>query len=424
LIDPESDTTNRLKTRLNLQKAQPRPPCGPRIYKKLYSYLDKALPAETVSNRNTPTATPTKLNRTRDVYATPTKRSVVDNPVTTPVTRPQTGGLQFPQLGTPKAAADNLNDEGIPNWIGPTIRHVCKKLDVGTCVPHVYVGVASVLKVTASATNATPSKAAARTPRTGRSVLDAATAGRAAAEYDIAVKIPALIIAVMIAVTKRMYNRDDKVDVRSVAHELTALGKVASKRLREIVMECERLDEDEKEKWVEMDWWASVPEGAEEEEAEDVDMMDVDDEAKDELDHSQEVDARPAPTDKPTTTSQRPPPTTHTTAPSGLQALEQQPLSHEPTTITTAATTAQAPQRPPRKARPKSAVTLTSSHTGPTGLGFIDWLSDARRAEYKAWEAQILKQVAALERAAGSKGAQVTPARAGRKRKADVLEAA
>lgn len=422
---PESDTTDRLKTRLNLQKAQPRPPCGPRIYKKLYAYLDKALPTESVSNVNTPTATPTKLNRTRDVYATPTKRGIAANPVTTPVTRPQTGGLQFPQLGTPKAAqiADNLNDEGIPNWIGPTIRHVCKKLDVVTCVPHVYVGVASVLKLSASATNATPSKAMARTPRTGRSVLDAATAGRAAAEHDTAVKIPALIISVMIAVTKRMYLRDDKVDVRSVAHELTALGKVASKQLREIVMECERLDEDEKEKWMEMEWWGSVPEGAEEEEAEDVDMMDVDAEAKDELDHGREEDTRLASSSRPATTAQRPPPITNTPAPPGLQVPEQQPPSREPSINTTIATP-KVVQRPPRRARPKSTTSLSASHTAPTGLGSINWLSDARRDDYKVWEAQILKQIAALERAEGSKGAQVTPARAGRKRKADVLEAA
>jgi hypothetical protein len=409
-----------------LQKAQPRPPCGPRIYKKLYAYLDKALPTETVSNRNTPTATPTKPNRTRDVYATPTKRGVAANPVTTPVTRPQTGGLQFPQLGTPKAAqaADNLNDEGIPNWIGPTIRHVCKKLDIVTCVPHVYVGVASVLKTTASATDATPSKAAGRTPRTGRSVLDAATAGRAAAEHDTAVKIPALIIAVMIAVTKRMYNRDDKIDVRAVAHELTALGKVASKRLREIVMECERLDEDEKEKWTQMDWWASVPEGTEEEEAEDVDMMDVDDEAKDELDHGQEVEAHPVPISIPTNTAQRPPPITKAASLSKSQASEKQPPPHEPTTSSTSAPMIQATQRPPRRARPKSTTTLSASHTAPTGLGYIDWLSDARRADYKVWEAQILKQIAALERAEGSERTQITPARAGRKRKADVLEVA
>lgn len=347
------------------------------------------------------------------------------NPVTTPVTRPQTGGLQFPQLGTPKAAqgSDNLNDEGIPNWIGPTVRHVCKKLDVVPCVPHVYVGVASVLKLSASATNATPSKAMARTPRTGRSVLDAATAGRAAAEHDTAVKIPALIIAVMIAVTQRMYLRNDRVDVRSVAHELTALGKVASKRLREIVMECERLDEDEREKWMEMEWWSSVPEGAEEEEAEDENMMDVDDEAKDELDHGRELDARPAPASRPTTTAQRPPPSTNITALPELQAPEQQPSSHGPPIIT-AADTPKIVQRPPRRARPDSTTSLSASHTAPTGLGFIDWLSDARRADYKVWEAQILKHIAALERAEGSKGAQITPARAGRKRKAEVLEAA
>ena len=272
--------------------------------------------------------------------------------------------------------------------------------------------------------NATPSKAMARTPRTGRSVLDAASADRAAAEHDNAVKIPALIIAVMIAVTKRMYLRDDKVDVRSVAHELTALGKVASKRLREIVMECERLDEDEKEKWMAMDWWASVPEGAEEEEAEDVDMMDVDEEAKDELDHGQEVDTCPAPSVKATTTAQQPSPMTNHPASATPTVSIQVPQADEPATKNTTAVTIQAIQRPPRKARPKSTTTLSVSHTAAKGLGAIDWLSDVRRADYKVWEAQILKQIAALERADGSKGAQVTPARAGGKRKADVLEVA
>jgi len=255
-------------------------------------------------------------------------------------------------------------------------------------------------------------------------VLDAASAGRAAAEHDTAVKIPALIIAVMIAVTKRMYLRDDKVDVRSVAHELTALGKVASKRLREIVMECERLDEDEKEKWMEMEWWASVPEGAEEEEAEDVDMMDVDGEARDELDHDQEVDTRPAPPLKPSTTAQQPPPLTNQPAPAASRVPIKQPLANEPATKNTTVAAIQPIQRPPRKTRSKSTTTLSTSHTAAKGLGAIDWLSETRRADYKVWEAQILKQIAVLERAEGSKGAQVTPARVGRKRKADVLEVA
>jgi len=380
-------------------------------------------------NSTTPTATPTKQQRTRDVLSTPTKLGGNGNPSTTP-SRPLTGGLNFATIGKQSVVAANTgattNDEGVPGWISTTIRHICKKLEIPAAIPHIYVGVATLLK-SSSSTIASPTKAQARTPKTGRGVLDDAVSSRVSAETENTVKIPALIIVVMLLVVKRMYPANGNVNVRSVSHELVALGRVTSKRLREVMMECERLEEDEKEmeRWEGMEWFGNVPVGEEEGEGEDesgdVEMVD----GRDELDHGDgngdrivvkrtvapaatpslktaQVQVQAAAISTPTTKHQPPPP----------------PPAAEP-----AQRSLQPPPPPPpqRTPRPKSSTPRNAGDIRPTGLGAIDWLSPARRAECEKWKANMFRRLAEKEGGQHGVDTRTNRATAGRKRKADVL---
>lgn len=62
----------RLKQRLNLPRIEPRPPCGPRIYKKLYKFLESALAPEVapVSAKKPPTS-----RRVASAKSTPTSHA-------------------------------------------------------------------------------------------------------------------------------------------------------------------------------------------------------------------------------------------------------------------------------------------------------------------------------------------------------------
>lgn len=437
---------------MNLQKAPPRPPCGPRIYKKLYQYLDSSLP----NTANTPTATPTKQQRTRDAFCTPTKLGggggVSNSPTKPAITpsRPLTGGLNFASIGKPQPALVKdgaaVNEEGVPGWIATTIRHVCNKLDVGAAIPHVYVGVATLLKSPSLSTIAIalPTKAAAaQTPKSGRNLLDAAVSSRVTAETANTVKIPALIIVVMLTVVKRMFpsNYNDRVDVMAIAHELIALGRVTSKRLREVMVECERLEEDEveMERWLGMEWFGNVPVGEEGDGDGDVEMLDV--KGREELDHgviaaagvgvSDMIIVKRATTATTTTPAKVPPiqPQPRPQSQPPPSAPQAPPTSAQPTTQPFPP-----PQHTQRKPRPKPHTLRNTDDIRPTGLGAIDWLSPARRADYKKWEVSILQRLAVLEGggqngtavavAVAARTTRLTPARVGvgRKRKADVLE--
>jgi len=341
-----------------------------------------------------------------------------------------TGGLNFATIGKQpvlaKTAGSNVNDEGVPGWISTTIGHICKMLDIPAAIPHVYVGVATLLKSSTPnfSSIASPTKAQSQTPKTGRGLLDAAVSSRVSAETENTVRIPGLIIVVTLLVVKRMYPRNDKINVRTVSHELVALGRVMSKRLREVMMECELLEEDEKEmeRWEAMEWFGNVPVGEEGgDENGDVEMADL----RDELDHGDGdriVVKRTLPN---IAASASAPPTKTAQAQSTitLSATMQQ----APTPVPAAVPVQKSPQRTPqaqppqRIPRPRPDTPRNADDIHPTGLGAIDWLSPARRADYKKWEASILQRLSIMERDQSNTIMRTTPAGAGRKRKAEVL---
>lgn len=126
---PTADTVGRLKQSLGLPKIQPRPPCPPKIYQKLYRYLDTALPAGTkrrgrpaksIDQHGIPTSSPAKTRM--PAKATPQK-----------------------SLTTTARTIGKARSAEVPSWIMPTIRQLCSKLGGPAAPPHVLAGVSSVL---------------------------------------------------------------------------------------------------------------------------------------------------------------------------------------------------------------------------------------------------------------------------------------
>jgi origin recognition complex subunit 6 len=127
---------HRLKQSLNLPKIEPRPPCPPRIYNKLYNYLDGILLVRRSSRPpklKSAELTPTKALPSRP---TPTKEAALTPYKTTPGrgASSRKRGLQF---------ADSTKD--IAPWIHPTIRGLCKELAAPAAAPHILAGVTTVL---------------------------------------------------------------------------------------------------------------------------------------------------------------------------------------------------------------------------------------------------------------------------------------
>ncbi|MCJ1227932.1 hypothetical protein MMC12_004591 [Toensbergia leucococca] len=120
----------RLKQTLGLPKIQPRPPCPPKVYQKLYKHLDTAL---TVGTRRRERNTVAKVSEALP-RSSPSKPRTPAKPTPSKPITPQSR-----QSRKTTIAPD------IPTWVMPTIRHLCTSLDARTAPPHVFAGVSSIL---------------------------------------------------------------------------------------------------------------------------------------------------------------------------------------------------------------------------------------------------------------------------------------
>lgn len=122
----------RLKQQLDLPPIEPRPPCPPKIYKKLYDYLNTTLlPLKrTRSAANAPT-------RPFPSRATPTKeKSLAQFRTATPTRTPSRANRTILKYEVPR---------DIPVWIAPVIRRLCKESQAPAAIPSVIAGVTSIL---------------------------------------------------------------------------------------------------------------------------------------------------------------------------------------------------------------------------------------------------------------------------------------
>ena len=219
----------RLKQTLNLPKIQPRPPCPPRVYQKLYKYLDSALPARARRNVQAPRA-----------------RGLDSTPVSSPA-KPRTPAKQAhvrpdltPKRKTPQRLASSSSEA--PRWVMPAIRRLCKRMEAPAAPHHIFAGVSSILSAQAIASK------------------NKATAN--------AVKTPALIVAVFILATTRLSGAEMPASEyqRQRGQALQTLYELSGE---EMAMEdvgnldvdnCMRQVRDQG--WTEMDWFENIPAGA------------------------------------------------------------------------------------------------------------------------------------------------------------------
>ncbi|KAL4996087.1 origin recognition complex, subunit 6 [Aspergillus recurvatus] len=169
----------RLARTLNLPPLLGHPPCPPRTYKKLYSFLERSLNlasprrTESVSALGTPSrsgtvpSTPTKHStvvRTPS-KAAPTPRGLENTPSkSTPLKRAYTNDHESRTTQRPhKIHSDShltsTNIPDAPSWVMASIRTVCKTLSTPaprmstwsrppisrTLPPHIFAGVSSIL---------------------------------------------------------------------------------------------------------------------------------------------------------------------------------------------------------------------------------------------------------------------------------------
>ncbi|KAF7507758.1 hypothetical protein GJ744_010059 [Endocarpon pusillum] len=133
----------RLGSKLKLPALHGRPPCPPRAYKKLLTFLEQALPAylptkptqdssEKAKDVSTGTTTPKKV----------APRSSQSTSRTT--SKKRTTAFAGKVLESRDSGHQN-NDDGVPPWVMPLIRRLCHTFSTSLLVPHVYTGLCVVL---------------------------------------------------------------------------------------------------------------------------------------------------------------------------------------------------------------------------------------------------------------------------------------
>ncbi|KAL8713060.1 MAG: hypothetical protein Q9220_002920 [cf. Caloplaca sp. 1 TL-2023] len=120
----------RLKQSLGLSRIQPRPPCPPKIYQKLYRHLDSALPAGTRRTSRVPR--PSEITAPRQ-----------PSPITP--RKPNRSAATAPFSARAKRKRATTVSGNVPSWVMPAIRGLCKRLGAPAAPPHVFAGVSSVL---------------------------------------------------------------------------------------------------------------------------------------------------------------------------------------------------------------------------------------------------------------------------------------
>ncbi|CAO2650675.1 Nn.00g019670.m01.CDS01 [Neocucurbitaria sp. VM-36] len=226
----------RLKQRLNLPTISSRPPCPPRIYKKLYGYLSSALPAPKATREP---ETPRKATASAPASAQNTPR-------------PALSGRKTPRSGM----KSNGKAVEAPEWIMPTIRALVKAFDYPSAAPHIYTGVESIYPLLARMSAADPETPSKRPRRAMTSQVSSA----GVAEF----RILSLIIVTFLYVFTRMKDEDvtpeQYNDWRETAvNTLLKLPQGKSTTYEELSLETEQMmPMAQEEGWLQMEWFLNI----------------------------------------------------------------------------------------------------------------------------------------------------------------------
>ncbi|KAL8841179.1 MAG: hypothetical protein Q9170_001033 [Blastenia crenularia] len=222
----------RLKQSLGLPKIQPRPPCPPKVYQKLYRHLESALPAGT--------------RRTARVAKQPGSATAVKTAPVTP-RKPSTTTARTPISARNKRKRASALLADVPSWTMPAIRGLCKRLQAPAASPHVYAGVSSILTLPPPNDQSMESDVMQRLRK---------------------LSIEALIVAVYILVRTRLSGvetdphgyseqRNEAVDILSeLRQDEASLAVFDSSNVDDWMREINRC------RWSEMDWFENIGQGA------------------------------------------------------------------------------------------------------------------------------------------------------------------
>lgn len=157
----------RLKLSLRLPKIQPRPPCPPKIYQKLYKFLEATLLTGTrrsaairassrldsnlrtsTVNPKTPTKSTQSANPARTKRIAETQETTEGEPTTIELAskrRTPNKALPATKLTRNRASRNRGPLVEPPQWTMPAIRRLCDKLNAPSAPHHVFAGVSSIL---------------------------------------------------------------------------------------------------------------------------------------------------------------------------------------------------------------------------------------------------------------------------------------
>ncbi|WPG97828.1 origin recognition complex subunit 6-domain-containing protein [Acrodontium crateriforme] len=342
----------RLGRKLALDLGKPVPPCQPKVYDKLHTYLGTVLKSAPQTPRRRDGRTTPGTGRSANEMNTPTTRGSrarvdevrnkesQDERRTTPTPTPTVNSLR-----KRKAAEKKVE---LPEYTMPLIRRVCKAFKVPDAAPHVNAGVGSI--VSDVGLDASPM------PKRRKRALETESSD----PIPIA-QLPVLITALLFLVMSRMHhvNVDHDATARrdkafNTMHDFfQTLGNDTaefSDDEEEIAESFEQFMQTGNQTWINMEWYSNVPK-------------------KEELDAANE-------SSKDTQTDLR------DVIPSARSA------------------------KTPLRRNEKHAKTDDPDGLGAAGLlpglgtmfqPAVDWLSDERLEEYARWESDVRRQIAAVE---------------------------
>ncbi|KAL9005813.1 MAG: hypothetical protein Q9188_001431 [Gyalolechia gomerana] len=210
----------------------PRPPCPPKVYQKLYRHLDSALPAGARRTARVPKPLESAIP-TRSSPVTPRKSSATTTRTPAPARKKRKRALAV--------------FENVPSWTMPAIRGFCKRLEAPAAPPHVYAGVHSILTLPAPMEQSVEDGHVERLQSLG---------------------VEALIVAVYILVRTRLSGVETDLNGYSAQRDkaMAILRELRSDGESLIVLDPASVDEWMREtkrgKWLEMDWFENIEQGA------------------------------------------------------------------------------------------------------------------------------------------------------------------
>jgi origin recognition complex subunit 6 len=235
----------RLKNRLDVDKIVARPPVAPRIYKKLYGYLDAALkePATPRTNRLKDVGTvgtPGSGRGRRSALGTPSKtpaksiKSAGVTPLKTPASAAKSVGSltasgrrtrsavkatepkeevmiqDSAEEGQNEAAQPEETDDNLPDQVHPMAEAACDALDVPQATPHVCAALSAILQsrgwidTKPETLRSTPRSSAKKRKRTSTDATEIAVNEDSSSITPTS--LPALIVAISLVTTFTLRN--------------------------------------------------------------------------------------------------------------------------------------------------------------------------------------------------------------------------